>query len=218
MAFAGLRQEGLTKARIEALTDGIFATVMTILVLTLRVPQLNVSEQDLAGEVLALWPSILVYVLSFVTLGLYWVGHHAQFHYIKHVDRPLLWINILFLLTIGFIPFSTSLLQDYPWPPTAVRVYGANLIANGLLLLSIWLYATGHRRLVDKDLDPHIIATARNRTLVGPMMFTLGIIASFIDTRASVILYILVVPFYIRPSHIDIHFRSTTHRDKEREN
>jgi len=191
---------------------------MTILVLTLRVPQLNVPEQDLAGEVLALWPSILVYVLSFVTLGLYWVGHHAQFHYIKHVDRPLLWINILFLLTIGFIPFSTSLLQDYPWPPTAVRVYGTNLIANGLLLLSIWLYATGKRRLVDKDLDPHIIATARNRTLVGPMMFTLGIIASFIDTRASVILYTLVVPFYIRPSHIDIHFRGGTHRNKEREN
>ena len=218
MGFAGLRQEGLTKARIEALTDGIFATVMTILVLTLRVPQLNVPEKDLAGEVLALWPSILVYVLSFVTLGLYWVGHHAQFHYIKHADRPLLWINILFLLTIGFIPFSTSLLQDYPWPPTAVRVYGANLIANGLLLLSIWLYATGKRRLVDKDLDPHIIATARNRTLVGPMMFTLGIIASFVDTRASVILYILVVPFYIRPSHIDIHFRGGTHRDKEREN
>ena len=215
MAFAGLRQEGLTKARIEALTDGIFATVMTILVLTLHVPQLNVPEQDLAGEVLALWPSILVYVLSFVTLGLYWVGHHAQFHYIKHVDRPLLWINILFLLTIGFIPFSTSLLQDYPWPPTAVRVYGVNLIANGLLLLSIWLYATGHRRLVDRDLDPHIIATARNRTLVGPMMFTLGIIASFIDTRVSVILYVLVVPFYIRPSHIDIHFRGAGHHDKE---
>jgi uncharacterized membrane protein len=213
-----LRQEGLTKARIEALTDGIFATVMTILVLTLHVPQLNVPEQDLAGEVLALWPSILVYALSFVTLGLYWVGHHAQFHYIKHVDRPFLWINILFLLTVGFIPFSTSLLQDYPWPPTAVRVYGANLIANGLLLLTIWLYATGRRRLVDKDLDPHIIATARNRTLVGPTVFSVGIIASFIDTRISVIVYVLVVPFYIRPSHIDIHFRGATHHDLEPKN
>src|SRR5713101_3702846 len=191
---------------------------MTILVLGLRVPQLNVPESSLSREIVDLWPSILIYALSFVTLGLYWVGHHTQFHYVKHTDRVLLWINILFLLSIGFIPFSTSLLQDYPWPPTAVRVYGANLIANGLLLLSIWLYATGRRRLVDKDLDPHIIATARNRTLIGPMMFTLGIIASFIDTRASVILYILVVPFYIRPSHIDIHFRSTTHRDNKREN
>jgi len=217
LAFAGLRQEGLTKARIEALTDGIFATVMTILVLTLHVPQSNVPvpEQDLAGEVLGLWPSILVYVLSFVTLGLYWVGHHAQFHYIKHVDRPFLWINILFLLTIGFIPFSTNLLQDYPWPPTAVRVYGANLIANGLLLLSIWLYATRHGRLVDKDLDPHIIATARNRTLVGPAIFMLGILVSFVDTRVSVILYVLVVPFYIRPSHIDVHFRGAGHHDRE---
>ena len=81
-----------------------------------------------------------------------------------------------------------------------------------LLLLSIWLYATGRRRLVDKDLDPHIIATARNRTLVGPTVFTVGIIASFIDTRISVIVYVLVVPFYIRPSHIDIHFRGATHQ------
>ena len=81
-----------------------------------------------------------------------------------------------------------------------------------------WWYATNRRRLVEKDLDPHIIRTARNRILVGPIVFTLGIIASFIDTRASVILYMLVIPFYIRPSHIDIHFRTTTHHNTEHDN
>lgn len=177
MALTGLRQEGLTKARIEALTDGIFATVMTILVLTLHVPQLNVPEQDLSAEIQALWPSILIYALSFITLGLYWVGHHTQFHYIKRVDRVLLWINILFLMSIGFIPFSTSLLQDYPWPPTAVRVYGGNLIANGLLLLATWWYATSGQRLVDRDLDPHIITTVKYRILFGPSVFSLGMLA-----------------------------------------
>ncbi len=209
MAFAGLLREGLTKGRIEALTDGIFATVMTILVLGLRVPQLNVPESSLSLEIVNLWPSILIYALSFVTLGLYWVGHHTQFHYVKHVDRVLLWINILFLLSIGFIPFSTQLLTDYPWPPTAVRVYGGNLIANGLLLYATWWYATSGDRLVEKGLDPHIITTAKRRILVGPAVISLGLIASFFDTRVSVILFMLVIPFYIRPSHIDIHFKGT---------
>ncbi len=212
MAFTGLRQEGLTKARIEALTDGIFATVMTILVLGLRVPQLNVPESSLSREIVDLWPSILIYALSFVTLGLYWVGHHTQFHYVKHTDRVLLWINILFLLSIGFIPFSTSLFADYPWPPTAVRVYGGNLIANGLLLYATWWYVTSGQRLVEKDLDPHVITTVKRRILVGPAVFSLGMLVSFFDTRVSVILYMLVIPFYIRPSHIDIHFRGS-HQD-----
>jgi TMEM175 potassium channel family protein len=209
LAFSGLLREGLTKGRIEALTDGIFATVMTILVLGLRVPVLNapVPEEALSAEIVSLWPSFLIYALSFVTLGLYWVGHHTQFHYVKHVDRVLLWINILFLLSIGFIPFSTLLLGDYPWPPTAVRVYGGNLIANSLLLYLIWWYATSGDRLVEKGFDPHIVTTAKRRILVGPTVVSLGLIASFFDTRASVILYMLVIPFYIRPSHIDIHFR-----------
>jgi len=212
LAFTGLRQEGLTKARIEALTDGIFATVMTILVLGLRVPQLNVPESSLSKEIVDLWPSILIYALSFTTLGLYWVGHHNLFHYVRHTDRVLLWINILFLMSIGFVPFSTSLLADYPWPPTAVRVYGGNLIANGLLLYATWWYVTSGQRLVEKDLDPHIVTTVKRRILVGPAVFSLGMLVSFFDTRVSVILYMLVIPFYIRPSHIDIHFRGS-HQD-----
>src|SRR6266571_6728395 len=185
LAFAGLLKEGLTKARIEALTDGIFATVMTILVLGLRVPELNVPESSLYLEIKNLWPSILIYALSFVTLGLYWVGHHTQFHYVKHVDRVLLWINILFLLSIGFIPFSTQLLTDYPWPPTAVRVYGGNPIANGLLLYATWWYVTSGQRLVEKDLDPHVVTTVKRRILVGPAVFSLGMLVSFFDTRVS---------------------------------
>lgn len=185
---------------------------MTILVLGLHVPQLNVPESSLFAEIVDLWPSILIYALSFVTLGLFWVGHHTQFHYVRNTDRVLLWINILFLLSIGFIPFSTSLLGDYPWPPTAVRFYGGNLIANGLLLYTTWWYVTSGHRLVEKTLDPHIVTTVKKRILVGPAVFSLGILVSFFDTRVSVILYMLVIPFYIRPSHIDIHFRGS-HQD-----
>jgi len=117
MAFTGLREAGLTKARIEALTDGIFATVMTVLVLGLRPPaiDLNTPGASLSNELFRLAPNILTYALSFITLGLYWVGHHNQFHFVRRTDRTLLWINIVFLMSIGFVPFTTSLLESVPW-------------------------------------------------------------------------------------------------------
>ena len=211
MGISGIVQSGLTKSRIEALTDGIFATVMTVLVLALSLPQTILSESDLEGEIAKLSPHILAYTFSFVVLGVYWIGHHNQFHYVKRTDRVFLWVNIFFLLTIGFVPFSTSVLGEYPFSPTAVRVYGANLAATGLALYAVWWYATSQHRLVEKDLDPHIVSLAKRRTIIGPIVSVLGIGFSFLDTRVSLVLYLLLIPFFIRPSHIDIHFRGGSH-------
>jgi TMEM175 potassium channel family protein len=211
LGISALAQAGLTKTRIEALTDGIFATVMTVLVLGLSLPQVNLSESDLQGEIVKLSPHILAYAFSFIVLGVYWIGHHNQFHYIKRTDRVFLWVNIVFLLTIGFVPFSTSLLGEYPFSPSAVRIYGANLGATGLALYAVWWYATSQYRLVEKDLDPHIVSLAKNRTIIGPIVSLLGIGFSFLDTRISLALYLLLIPFFIRPSHIDIHFRGGSH-------
>jgi uncharacterized membrane protein len=212
LGSSGILQTGLTKARIEALTDGIFATVMTVLVLGLKVPAQNLLESELASQIAGLWPNYLAYAFSFVVLGVYWIGHHNQFHYIKRSDRVFLWVNILFLLTIGFVPFSTSLLGLYPFSPTAVRVYGANLVATGIALYAVWWYATSQHRLVEKDLDLHIVGLAKRRIIVGPVVSTLGIGFSFLDTRISLVLYLLLIPFFMRPSHIDIHFRGGNHR------
>src|SRR5437867_7639415 len=184
---------------------------MTVLVLGLSLPQAGLSESGLEGEIVNLSPHILAYVFSFVVLGVYWIGHHNQFHYIKRSDRVFLWINILFLLTIGFVPFSTSLLGLYPFSPTAVRVYGANLAATGLALYAVWWYATSQYRLVEKDLDLHIVSLAKRRIIIGPIVYVLGIGFSFLDSRISLLLYLLLIPFFIRPSHIDIHFRGGTH-------
>jgi len=211
LALSGVLQAGLTKTRIEALADGIFATVMTVLVLGLTVPAANLSEPDLATQIRRHWPNYVAYAFSFIVLGVYWIGHHNQFHYIKRSDRVFLWVNILFLLTIGFVPFSTSLLGLYPFSPTAVRVYGANLAATGLALYAVWWYATSQYRLVEKDLDPHIISLAKRRIIVGPIVSILGVGFSFLDTRISLVLYLLLIPFFIRPSHIDIHFRGGSH-------
>jgi uncharacterized membrane protein len=211
LGISAIAQAGLTKTRIEALTDGIFATVMTVLVLGLKVPATIPPGSSLESEIMTLSPDILAYAFSFVVLGVYWIGHHNQFHYIKRTDRVFLWINILFLLTIGFVPFSTSLLGVYPFSQTAVRIYGANLTATGLALYGIWWHATIHHHLVDKDLDPHIVSLAKRRTITGPIVSLLGIGFSFLDTRISLFLYLLLIPFFIRPGHLDIHFRGGSH-------
>src|SRR4030088_188078 len=97
----------LSRNRIEALTDGVFAVAMTLLVLDIKVPELEppLAGAELPLKPLALWPKFLSYLISFVILGVYWVGHHIQLSFIRRADRPLLWINILFLLWVALVPF-----------------------------------------------------------------------------------------------------------------
>jgi uncharacterized membrane protein len=106
---------GLGKGRLESLTDGIFGTVMTVLILSLSVPivtsgSLPSENSQLLSYLTSLLPDILSYVISFAILGTFWIRHHTMFHYVTRVDRVVLWLNILFLMTIGFIPFSTALI------------------------------------------------------------------------------------------------------------
>ncbi len=124
---------GLKTARVEALSDGVFAIAMTLLILDIAVPNVkSVSPAQLPGALRALGPEFLIYALSFIILGIYWVGHHNQYHYIGRSDRVFLWINILFLMFVAAVPFSTALLGRYPLERPALFVYGMNLIAASL--------------------------------------------------------------------------------------
>ena len=196
---------GLSKARVEALTDGIFAVAMTLLILDVKVP-IGAHATGLAHELLALWPKCLSYLISFVMLGVYWVGHHAQFHLIRHTNRILLWINILFMMTISFVPFSTALLSTYPHERLAILVYGGNLILIGLILYGHWSYATRGRRLVDRELDARVIRFAGRRVLIGPALFALAIAASFFTTALSLVMFLCAPLVYLAPGKIDRHW------------
>ena len=158
----------LSRNRIEALTDGVFAVAMTLLVLDIKVPEPQQSEgvADLPVRLLALWPKLLSYAISFVILGVYWVGHHIQLSFIRRADRPLLWINVLFLLWVALVPFSTALLSEYSKTRVAIAIYGANLIAIGLTLALHWWYATAGRRHVEPDIHSGLVRAAMARTLM----------------------------------------------------
>ena len=198
--------QGLSKARVEALTDGIFAVAMTLLVFNIKVPA--VPNAQLPRELLSLWPGILSYAISFVMLGIYWIGQHNQFHLIRKTDRTLLWINILFMMTICLLPFSTALLSTYPRAQVAVAVYGANLVVIGLILEAHWLYATHGHRLIDREVDAGTIRFASRRILVGPVVFGGAIATSFVNTVAALVIFALAPLVYLVPGKIDRHLGS----------
>ncbi len=204
---------GLGKTRIEALTDGVFATLMTVLVLTLALPSSPPSGETLPHELVGLLPRLLAYAMSFVVLGVYWVGHHNLFHYVKSTDWVFLWLNVLLMMSVGVIPFSTSILGANLSRRSAVILYGFNLSLAGLALYLIWWYATRNHRLVDHGIDPHVVVSAKRRILVGPTINIVAIGMAFIAPIISVAFYIGELAYFILPGHIDVHFTRKHHED-----
>lgn len=197
----------ISKSRLEFLTDGIFAIVMTLLVLEITVPQISSHEPDvveaaLHERLLDLWPKIFSYVISFIILAIYWRAHHRQFHYIKHLDGVLIWTNIMFLMAVTFLPFSTSLLGDYMDQQISVFIYGGNSIVIAFLLYIQWRYATDNHRLVDKNLDPKIIRRLPRRVFFGMLAYLVAIGVSFINIQFGVFLFSLIVIPAVLPNRI----------------
>ncbi len=193
---------GLGTNRLEAFSDGVFAVAITLLVLNLQVPQL-VAGSELVSRLGALWPKLLSYALSFVLVGIYWVAHHNTFHYIKRSDRNLLWLNILLLMCMVFLPFPTALLGQYPEQRVAIIIYAGTLVITGLVLQALWWYATSGYRLVDRTIDPRLVQRATRRNLTAPLIYLLAIGISVFSVPASFVLLILVPLYYILPGRID---------------
>ena len=183
--------------RIEALADGVFAIVMTLLVFDLRVPEGPAAE--LPATLIALWPKFLGYAISFVLLGIYWVGHRNQFNFIKRADQNFHWLNILFFGAVCLVPFSTGLVSRYPGEWLVIAIYGANLILIGVCLFLLWTYATYRYHLVDPDLPQPVMRLARQRTLLAPAFYVVAIVVGLINPRFSLIIFALVPLLYIFP-------------------
>ena len=193
--------KGLTfsKRRLESLTDGVFAIIMTILVFNISVPELilfaegEYTSERLSSRLLDLWPDISAYIVSFVTLSVYWVAHHRVFRWIVNVDRPLIWINISFLMTIGLIPFSTALLTQYRDQQESIFIYSFNAILAGLIIYSLSHYAKRHLELVDKTVQNLIKKRSGRRILITILTYSVAISVSFIYLPVSLFLFLLVL-------------------------
>jgi uncharacterized membrane protein len=139
-------------ARVLALSDGVFAIIITLLVLEIHVPELTQghSLNEALGEIR---PSFTAFVISFILAGMQWAGHRDLFALIRRTDRNLVWLNILYLLPLCLLPFGAGLLGRYENEPVALRIYGLLLVAIAVMRAVIWLYATNRPHLLWEPLD-----------------------------------------------------------------
>jgi uncharacterized membrane protein len=173
--------------RLSALSDGIFAFAMTVLVLDLRLPAASAihSEHDLWRALVAMGPSLLIYLMSFLTLGIFWNGQQTQLNYIDRGDRDLAWIHLAFLATMTLMPFSTRLLAEFLHYRLALGVYWLNLLAPGLLLYASWKYAS-RRAMIRADTPLEIRAAICRRVTIAQSLYAAGAALCFIGTLWSV--------------------------------
>jgi uncharacterized membrane protein len=195
---------GLTKGRVEALSDGIFATVMTVLVLGLSIPVIAGAPPDIS-LLQNLAPNILSYVLSYMILTVMWVSHHNVFHYIARLNRPLTWLNSLFLLTIGFIPFSTTLLGHYPMAQISVVIYGINIAGVALAMQALMTYAMKSKLLVAEGPHYQFIRTILTRWRIGTVIYSSAILVSFISWGISVAIYVIASAIFVVSSTLTLN-------------
>lgn len=197
----------LTKGRVENLADGVFSIVMTLLVLDLKVPDLAdqfATDQSLWNSVVALYPRYASYLIGFFTIGIYWVGHHYIFHFVRRMDRNALWLNIGFMCCLSFIPFSTAVMGRYPGNRSAVELYGVTLLINSAALFAIFLYAMLGRKLVDPNITTGQVKEGALRILFMPITALIGMAIAAWWPLAGALVYLTSAVTYMLPDGLDI--------------
>lgn len=196
--FDSAADDHIPKGRIETLADGVFAIAMTLLAFNLQPPTVSIHDnQHLRTALLAMLPHLKTYVLSFLVIGIYWISHHFQFHYVRRADRTLLWINIFFLMAVATLPFSTAVLGRYEHYQSAIVLYSVNLLLVGLVNAIHWAYVTYKRRLVAPDLSTGIVRLTMVRILLAPIVALLCVGISFIDVEGAVNFYYAILILYV---------------------
>ena len=199
-AFGGGRDGDNSTGRIEAFSDGVFAIAITLLVIEIGVP--HVEGTTLFGALVEQWPSYLGYVISFLQIGVIWANHHNRFRYIVRSDHVLLFLNILFLMCVAFIPFPTALLADYlrgTERATAGGVYAGTLAVTAVFFTLLWLYAAMNYRLIDRNLDPFLVRAMTRRYVLGMVAYLFAFFLAFVNVAASLILIVVLALIFVLP-------------------
>ncbi|MGA8604224.1 MAG: TMEM175 family protein [Thermoplasmata archaeon] len=193
----GSEVPGEDLSRILALTDGVFAFALTLLVLGLTVPVIvttGLSSGQISGELGARlhqdYQSFLGYVFAFVMIAVWWTYHHQTFRYIERYDTVLMWTNMAILLEIAVMPFVLQVYTAYMDAQAAVVLFAVMQLTTGLTLNILWRYASSGHRLVNPQLDPAEIRYFADRGLITPVVFAVSIGVSFLSVEAAEILWI----------------------------
>lgn len=175
----------LSTGRIEALTDGIFAIAMTLLVLELKVPELpkSIGSAELLHRLGEEMPAFFSFLVSFIYCGLLWILHHLAMHFIRHLKLVLVWLNLLFLMSVAVVPFSCAMLGHFLRNRAAQEIYFANLFLCALLLYLQWVVAQ-HKGLINQD-DPRAVSAMGYQLVIFPLALGAGMGATLFHPMAG---------------------------------
>ena len=196
---------GGSAERLAALSDGVFAVAMTLLVLDLHVPATEAlhSEHDLRAALIGLLPRLCLYLMSFLTLGIFWVGQQTQLNHFARSNRDLTWIHLGFLFAVTLMPFSTVLMGDFIAYRTALVIYWLNILLLGAILFASWRYATRHG-LLREGVAAQTGRDVERRIIIAQSLYGVGALLSVISTTWSLVFIMLVQLNYVLAPRIGI--------------
>jgi uncharacterized membrane protein len=186
--------------RIAALSDGIFAIAATILVLDFHTPEAADihSEAELLRALAASAPKLLPWLLSSLTLGIFWLGQQTQLNQLARSNRDLAWLHFLFLAVVTVLPFSTRLLADFLTYRTAFLIYWVNIVVLGAGLYVIWVYAEG-AKLIREEAHGEISGAIKRRVVLAQSLYAIGALAGLVVTLGIILIILMQLNYAIGP-------------------
>ncbi len=193
--------------RIAALSDGIFAFAATLLVADIHTPELSGvhSEADLIAALVATAPQFLTWLMTLMTLGIFWIGQQTQLNHIKRADRDLTWLHFVFLAIVTLLPFTTRLLATFFAYRTAFALYWANILLCGVALFVTWAYAE-RADLID-DPSPELSSAVRRRIVIAQALYAIGFLAGLIHVEIGIAALLLVQLNYAIAPRLPVLFK-----------
>ena len=195
---------GMSIGRLEAFSDGVFAIVITLLILDIKVPA---GEHGRLGHALAVqWPQYVAYLLSFFVVGVIWLNHHATVHLLARTDHTVLVLNLLLLLPVTVLPWPTAVLAEYATEGTAadqrvaVLLYGLTNVTMAIAFNVLWRYILRHPELQKPDVDRGLLAVRNRRYNVGLAAYPLITLIGLLDVTVFIALMGLVALMYLLPT------------------
>jgi uncharacterized membrane protein len=185
------------KGRVEAFSDGVFAIAITLLVLTIPTPD---DYRHLGSELADQWPAYAAYLVSFAVIGIMWVNHHTVFGHFERVDRNLVYLNLVLLASIVFLPYPTGIfgeaLQRGEGERVAAVVYSATMTVNAVLWAALWLYGSSQRRLLAPAFPEEQRRTATVMFTLGTVIYLLTVVVALVNAYACLAVHGALAVYY----------------------
>ena len=190
---------GFSVERLNAFTDGVLAIVITILVLGIDIPENHkFSEQGLIAFLGKISKDVEMYADSFLLIGAYWVQHHSVFQFLRHCNRVVIWLNILFMFPLTLAPFLTKAKAIYRHDVILVPLFSSAFVSASIILMVIWRYAVSHPELLkNAPIDPTVARSMQQRILTAPVVCLVAVGLSYINIDLGTIAFCTLPLFYL---------------------